>query len=225
MKVSSLALSVLLHVACVATAILVSAPRQVDSEPNEREEITFVEILDESSVSAPEKPPLPDKPQPPVETLPPPPEPPTPTEPTPPVMVPESSPPVEPPKPRDSSKPPVADTPSRPVPPADSSCSHFAKCEPIESSQVVSLPAAVNRIAPKYPRSARRKGHEGRVLVEAEIGVAGEVLRVDVLDSSGHPELDSSAVDAVRSAEFVSAKDGDRPVVGVIRLPIEFRLK
>lgn len=52
---------------------------------------------------------------------------------------------------------------------------------------------------PTYPRSARRSRDEGKVLLLATIGHQGEVMQVEVLESSNHPILDKAAVTAVRA--------------------------
>ena len=51
---------------------------------------------------------------------------------------------------------------------------------------------------PAYPLSVRQQHHTGRVLVKATIGGDGRVARVQVLQGSGHTDLDELAVKAVR---------------------------
>ena len=51
---------------------------------------------------------------------------------------------------------------------------------------------------PAYPVDARRQHHTGKVLVGATIGKDGRMVSVHVLQSSGHNDLDESAVKAVR---------------------------
>jgi protein TonB len=94
-----------------------------------------------------------------------------------------------------------------------------------ERAAVISSPVPASRISPVYPRSARRKGHEGTAVVEIEISENGEVLESRIASSSGHGELDSAALDAVKNAKFVPAKkDGER-IRGTLRLPVDFKLK
>jgi TonB family protein len=50
---------------------------------------------------------------------------------------------------------------------------------------------------PAYPLSVRQKHHTGKVLVKATIGGDGRVASVQVLQSSGHSDLDELAVKAV----------------------------
>ena len=51
---------------------------------------------------------------------------------------------------------------------------------------------------PAYPLSVRQKYHTGKVLVKATIGGDGRVSSIQVLQSSGHSDLDEMAVKAVR---------------------------
>jgi TonB family protein len=51
---------------------------------------------------------------------------------------------------------------------------------------------------PAYPLSVRQQHHTGRVLVGATIGTDGRVATLQMLQSSGHSDLDELAVKAVR---------------------------
>lgn len=97
--------------------------------------------------------------------------------------------------------------------------------EATERPEIVAEPFALSRIEPSYPRSARRKGHEGCVTVEVEINENGGVERAEVIASSGFPELDRSAVSAVRSADFSPAKRDGVSVCGKINLTFNFKLR
>ena len=102
--------------------------------------------------------------------------------------------------------------------------------EPAETAQeerakVVSDPIALNRVVPTYPRSARRKGHEGRVTVEIAVADDGAVADVEVVASSGYAELDAAALGAARSARFAPATVDGVGVSGRLRLTFEFRLR
>lgn len=77
---------------------------------------------------------------------------------------------------------------------------------------------------PQYPSAARRRGIEGRVLLEVRVDSQGRPASVQVADSSGEESLDHAAVEAVRNWRFVPAKSGGAPVEGRIRVPIRFRL-
>ena len=94
-----------------------------------------------------------------------------------------------------------------------------------EQAKVVSDPAALNRIIPVYPRSARRKGHEGCVTVEILVDEDGHVSEAGIVSSSGHAELDSAALGVVRTARFAPATENGVAVRGRLRLPFNFKLE
>ena len=94
-----------------------------------------------------------------------------------------------------------------------------------ERAAVVSDPIALNRIVPVYPRSARRKGHEGVVTVAISVAEDGVVAHAEVVSSSGYEELDAAALSAVRSARFAPAMSDGVSVRGELRLTFDFRLK
>jgi protein TonB len=85
-------------------------------------------------------------------------------------------------------------------------------------------PTALGGIRPRYPRSARLHGQEGRVGVRAGVDAAGRVVAAAVVRSSGHAVLDDAALEAVRTARFVPAERNGRPVAGETTLQFQFRL-
>ena len=96
---------------------------------------------------------------------------------------------------------------------------------PQEQSEIDSEPRALNRIVPVYPRSARRRGREGVVTLEILVSDIGNVSEAVVVAGSGHKDLDSAAVSAVRSARFAPATEDRVQVEGRLRLTFEFKLK
>jgi protein TonB len=100
-----------------------------------------------------------------------------------------------------------------------------AKPAELEQAKVVSVPMALNRIVPVYPRSARRRGREGEVTVEISVSDSGEVSGVEVIAGSGYKDLDSAAVSAVRTARFAPATEDGVQVHGRLRLTFEFKLR
>lgn len=95
----------------------------------------------------------------------------------------------------------------------------------VERAKVISAPKAIGRIEPAYPRSARRRGREGIVTIEAAVEETGQVADVAVVATSGHDDLDSAAIKAVRKAKFVPANDNGQSVAAKLRLTFNFRLK
>lgn len=77
---------------------------------------------------------------------------------------------------------------------------------------------------PAYPPSARRRGIEGTVVVEARVGLRGDAQDVKLVESAGYEALDRAAIEAVRSWRFVPAHRGDQLVEALVRIPLIFRL-
>jgi protein TonB len=95
----------------------------------------------------------------------------------------------------------------------------------IEKAKIVSSPSPVGKIIPIYPRSARRKGYEGKVIIEIEVSSLGSVVLSRVISSSGHKELDDAAIKAVNKATFSPATENGVNIQGKLRIPITFKLK
>lgn len=77
--------------------------------------------------------------------------------------------------------------------------------------------------APVYPRAARERGWEGRVVLRVAVDADGSVARADIEETSGHPVLDRAALGAVLRWRF-TAGPGLPPAGVVVRVPIAFRL-
>lgn len=77
-----------------------------------------------------------------------------------------------------------------------------------------------------YPRSSRRNGEAGVVLVRAYIDSQGGASRqVAVEKSSGFSRLDQAAVAAVQRARFKPYTENGQPVEGWALIPINFELE
>lgn len=109
--------------------------------------------------------------------------------------------------------------------PCKASCENANIPAEVERAKVISAPKAIGRIEPVYPRSARRRGREGIVTIEAAVEETGQVGDVAVVATSGHNDLDSAAIKAVRKAKFVPANDNGQSVAAKLRLTFNFRLK
>lgn len=84
--------------------------------------------------------------------------------------------------------------------------------------------AYLHNPAPTYPRSSRRRGDEGKVILKVHVLGDGSADAVEVAESSGHSRLDEAAREAVRNWRFVPAQQGEAPVDSWLRVPIVFRL-
>lgn len=76
----------------------------------------------------------------------------------------------------------------------------------------------------RYPSVARLNQWEGRVLVRAAIRADGQLVDLDVAESSGHPVLDQDALEIMRRASPLELKHVlGKPQV-VVNVPISYRL-
>ncbi|MGR8933554.1 MAG: energy transducer TonB [Gammaproteobacteria bacterium] len=76
---------------------------------------------------------------------------------------------------------------------------------------------------PEYPRLARKRGWQGKVLLKVQVSAQGYSDAVAVHRSSGHEMLDESAVEAVKKWQFIPAKRGETPVASSVIVPIIFK--
>ncbi|WP_051911371.1 energy transducer TonB [Methylomicrobium agile] len=77
---------------------------------------------------------------------------------------------------------------------------------------------------PEYPRLAKSRGWQGKVLLRVQVTADGHSAAVAVQQSSGHELLDEAAVEAVRQWTFIPAKRGDAPIASAVTVPIQFKL-
>jgi len=90
--------------------------------------------------------------------------------------------------------------------------------EPIFDAQYLNNPA------PLYPKTARDRGIEGKVLLEVVVKDDGSALNVKLLSSSGSSLLDESAIEAVKNWQFIPAKKFGKFVQAKVIVPIEFKI-
>jgi len=89
----------------------------------------------------------------------------------------------------------------------------------LTGAEVLSLPE------PVYPVLSRKKGEEGRVVIELEISAEGKVLKAEVANPSSYPRLDRAALEAVKKAAFSPATEYGRPVESERKVAYRFELK
>ena len=87
------------------------------------------------------------------------------------------------------------------------------------------LAVAPGNVQPEYPEQAKRRGIEGRVVIQAVVSADGRTASASVATSSGSQVLDQAALVAVRSYRFSPASRGGVAVQGVAELPFTFRLQ
>lgn len=178
------------------------------------------------------------------EPPPPPPPPLTRQEPSPPKSAPE---PVlkRAPKPRPTPRPPAPHAPPAPTPPpapvavapAAVAPSVPAAAPVLNSSPIAPAPAPEPPVTPAhtratsshnpkpvYPSLARRRGWEGKVLLNIEVLFNGLPGAVDVAQTSGHAVLDEAAVRTVRQWTFTPAMRGATAIDSRMTLSVVFKL-
>lgn len=88
-----------------------------------------------------------------------------------------------------------------------------------------SPPVPVNKLPPTYPNSLLGKGIGGRVLVSCTVDAEGRVTNTAIKQSSGHAELDKSAITAVNKWKFKPATKGGKKIKATCIVPFNFEVK
>ena len=174
-----------------------------------------------------EPPPLPDiKPPPPeLATMiePPPPDLPPPVFP---VEAPPPPPPPTPEKPKPPPPKPVQKRPPVPQAPVEAQPQQAAPAAPA-APKTVSASQLGYLVPPNpiYPARSRKAGEQGNVMIRVLVDVTGRPAQVSLQTSSGHPELDQSALSAVRAAQFRPYAEGGMAQAVWVLVPINFVLR
>jgi periplasmic protein TonB len=174
-----------------------------------------------------EPPPLPEVPPPPPELAtmvePPPPD-------LPPPVFPVEAPPPKPPQPEKPKPPPPKPAQKRPpVPQAPVEAPQQAAAAPAAAAAPKTVTASqLGYLVPPnpiYPARSRRAGEQGNAVVRVLVDVTGRPAQVSLQTSSGHPELDQSALSAVRAAQFRPYAEGGLAQAVWVLVPINFVLR
>lgn len=140
---------------------------------------------------------------------------------------------IEPP-PAPPSAPPPAPRPVQPTKPHRAVALHL----PSQSTAMTSVAAAAiapvlparpvagmeSDRPPVYPEAARRRGQQGRVVLQVDVSAQGTPVGVSVAQSSGFASLDHAALRAVEQWRFVPATRGGTPLPAVAEVPVRFQL-
>ena len=92
-------------------------------------------------------------------------------------------------------------------------------------SKAAVAPTVAKRVVPRYPDSARMRGIEGQVVIEAIIARDGSVEPgVKIIQSI--PALDDAAIEAFRQWRFTPGRDASgRPLRVILQAPVRFVLR
>lgn len=78
---------------------------------------------------------------------------------------------------------------------------------------------------PRYPRLARRKGQQGRVVLRVAVSDGGTADSLRIVTSSGYSTLDRAALEAVKKWRFEPARKNGRAVRSNVNVPVVFKLE
>ena len=95
--------------------------------------------------------------------------------------------------------------------------------KPIHPGGLVKYPEKVRDVRPVYPKLALDGKVEGRVIIEAIIGVDGHVKDARILRSI--PLLDRAALDAVQQWRFTPTLLNGVPVPVIITVTVDFKMQ
>lgn len=91
--------------------------------------------------------------------------------------------------------------------------------------QAVEIPAEqISIVKPKYPPLLETAGIEGSVWVQVLVSKEGEVLRAQILKSSGVEGLDDAALESAWLVKYKPAIQNGRPVPTWVKYEVEFIL-
>lgn len=85
-------------------------------------------------------------------------------------------------------------------------------------------PGFIHRERPTYPPLAKARKEQGTVVLMLHLDAAGNLSRVDIIDSAG-PRLDEAAVKAAKASTFLPAQNSGVAMPCRAVLPIRFTLK
>ena len=135
-----------------------------------------------------------------------------------PVQAPPPKPKPPPPTPRQATPQPA---PPSAAPPAPAPPAQQAGPKTVSDAQVGYL----TRPSPIYPIRAKRAGDQGTVMVKVLVDPTGRPSQVVLQKSSGHPELDDSALSSLRAARFRPFVDAGAVQAVWVICPIGFALQ
>jgi protein TonB len=78
---------------------------------------------------------------------------------------------------------------------------------------------------PRYPRTARRRGAQGTVMLSVYVDTRGRVANLWVFESSGYRVLDNAALEAVKKWSFEPGRKGRITVAMWVNVPVRFELQ
>ncbi|WAG13857.1 energy transducer TonB [Aeromonas hydrophila] len=93
------------------------------------------------------------------------------------------------------------------------------------NSAPIARDARLNNPEPQYPYESRRRGEEGRVILNVRVTAEGTAASVEVDKSSGYRRLDMTARKTVSRWKFIPAKQNNVAVEASANVTIIFKLR
>ena len=78
---------------------------------------------------------------------------------------------------------------------------------------------------PTYPRISRQRGEEGTVTLQIQVLANGTAGNIEVIQSSGHPILDKTALSSIQKWQFKPGQKGNQKAAMLVRIPVRFVLE
>lgn len=97
------------------------------------------------------------------------------------------------------------------------------KSEPAAPAIAPTELAAIDTPPPAYPVELACAGAGGQAVLKVTVGVEGTPTAVQLLRSSGQPQLDESAQAKVKTWKFRPATRNGQPVEQTIQVPVDFK--
>ena len=97
--------------------------------------------------------------------------------------------------------------------------------EDLLGADMDSPPSPSSKTQPIYPASLLKNGVGGKVLISCTIDATGKVVGTSIKSSSGHPDLDKAAINAVNRWKFKPGTKGGKKVKSVVVVPFNFEVK
>jgi protein TonB len=97
--------------------------------------------------------------------------------------------------------------------------------EDLMSGELDSAPSPTSKTQPIYPATLLKNGVGGKVLVSCTIDATGKIVGTSIKSSSGHPDLDKAAINAVNRWKFKPGTKGGKKVKSVVLVPFNFEVK
>lgn len=85
-------------------------------------------------------------------------------------------------------------------------------------------PQLISNPVPRYPLEALERGWQGLCTWKAKLNRQGQLEQIQLLQSSGYSKLDQSAFDALKTWQWLPAKDSNGTAEVWVQVPVRFQI-